>query len=166
MSAKTEAFGICIILNVCIIFLLSSANKCLLKVGAYCAQLEQYQKAIEIYEQVCVHFTFVSSDDLMFVFPRHTSVLNTYYFDGLSVFTEKLMEMWCTIRTFQKFSMQQWRICTFDHCNISDVAEALLQSFKMVAKIMTTLTDCERFCAVQIYIFLHEALLCITIWYH
>uniref|UniRef100_A0AAQ5XKX6 N-ethylmaleimide-sensitive factor attachment protein, beta b n=1 Tax=Amphiprion ocellaris TaxID=80972 RepID=A0AAQ5XKX6_AMPOC len=29
-----------------------SANKCLLKVGAYCAQLEQYQKAIEIYEQV------------------------------------------------------------------------------------------------------------------
>uniref|UniRef100_A0A8C6TW02 N-ethylmaleimide-sensitive factor attachment protein, beta b n=1 Tax=Neogobius melanostomus TaxID=47308 RepID=A0A8C6TW02_9GOBI len=30
----------------------SSANKCLLKVGAYCAQLEQYQKSIEIYEQV------------------------------------------------------------------------------------------------------------------
>lgn len=32
----------------------SSANKCLLKVGAYAAQLEQYAKAIEIYEQVCV----------------------------------------------------------------------------------------------------------------
>ncbi|NXN77008.1 SNAB protein, partial [Bombycilla garrulus] len=31
---------------------LSSANKCLLKVAAYAAQLEQYQKAIEIYEQV------------------------------------------------------------------------------------------------------------------
>uniref|UniRef100_A0A8C7MXG9 NSF attachment protein beta n=2 Tax=Oncorhynchus kisutch TaxID=8019 RepID=A0A8C7MXG9_ONCKI len=30
----------------------SSANKCLLKVGAYAAQLEQYAKAIEIYEQV------------------------------------------------------------------------------------------------------------------
>ncbi|KAM5164637.1 beta-soluble NSF attachment protein isoform 2-T2 [Mantella aurantiaca] len=30
----------------------SSANKCLLKVAAYTAQLEQYQKAIEIYEQV------------------------------------------------------------------------------------------------------------------
>ncbi|XP_056147963.1 N-ethylmaleimide-sensitive factor attachment protein, beta a isoform X1 [Lampris incognitus] len=30
----------------------SSANKCLLKVGHYSAQLEQYQKAIEIYEQV------------------------------------------------------------------------------------------------------------------
>uniref|UniRef100_A0A8C5C985 N-ethylmaleimide-sensitive factor attachment protein, beta b n=1 Tax=Gadus morhua TaxID=8049 RepID=A0A8C5C985_GADMO len=30
----------------------SSANKCLLKVGAYSAQLEQYAKAIEIYEQV------------------------------------------------------------------------------------------------------------------
>lgn len=30
----------------------SSANKCLLKVAAYAAQLEQYQKAIEIYEQV------------------------------------------------------------------------------------------------------------------
>ncbi|XP_018422370.1 PREDICTED: beta-soluble NSF attachment protein isoform X3 [Nanorana parkeri] len=30
----------------------SSANKCLLKVAAYTAQLEQYQKAIEIYEQI------------------------------------------------------------------------------------------------------------------
>jgi len=30
----------------------SSANKCLLKVAQYCAQLEQYPKAIEIYEQV------------------------------------------------------------------------------------------------------------------
>uniref|UniRef100_A0A8C7MRU9 N-ethylmaleimide-sensitive factor attachment protein, alpha b n=1 Tax=Oncorhynchus kisutch TaxID=8019 RepID=A0A8C7MRU9_ONCKI len=30
----------------------SSANKCLLKVAVYAAQLEQYQKAIEIYEQV------------------------------------------------------------------------------------------------------------------
>ncbi|KAG8583916.1 hypothetical protein GDO81_008596 [Engystomops pustulosus] len=29
-----------------------SANKCLLKVAAYAAQLEQYQKAIEIYEQI------------------------------------------------------------------------------------------------------------------
>ncbi|TKS86067.1 Beta-soluble NSF attachment protein [Collichthys lucidus] len=29
----------------------SSANKCLLKVGHYSAQLDQYQKAIEIYEQ-------------------------------------------------------------------------------------------------------------------
>ncbi|XP_051501127.1 beta-soluble NSF attachment protein isoform X2 [Myxocyprinus asiaticus] len=30
----------------------SSANKCLLKVASYSAQLEQYHKAIEIYEQV------------------------------------------------------------------------------------------------------------------
>ncbi|XP_026935804.1 alpha-soluble NSF attachment protein isoform X2 [Sagmatias obliquidens] len=30
----------------------SSANKCLLKVAGYAAQLEQYQKAIDIYEQV------------------------------------------------------------------------------------------------------------------
>lgn len=35
-------------------FVLSSANKCLLKVAHFCAQLEQYEKAIEIYEQVCV----------------------------------------------------------------------------------------------------------------
>lgn len=91
---QNEALGICVILNVHIIFLLSSANKCLLKVGAYCAQLEQYQKAIEIYEQVCVHFTFASSDDLMVVFPlsylvgskSHTSVLNTYYFKWLKCF--------------------------------------------------------------------------------
>lgn len=38
---------------------LSSANKCLLKVGAYCAQLEQYQKAIEIYEQVLLLFIYL-----------------------------------------------------------------------------------------------------------
>ncbi|CAG6016434.1 unnamed protein product [Menidia menidia] len=31
-----------------------SANKCLLKVGHYSAQLEQYPKAIEIYEQVAM----------------------------------------------------------------------------------------------------------------
>lgn len=36
--------------------LCSSANKCLLKVANYAAQMEQYQKAIEIYEQVCVIF--------------------------------------------------------------------------------------------------------------
>ena len=30
----------------------SSANKCLLKVATYAAQLERYPKAIEIYEQV------------------------------------------------------------------------------------------------------------------
>uniref|UniRef100_A0A3P8Y9J2 N-ethylmaleimide-sensitive factor attachment protein, beta b n=1 Tax=Esox lucius TaxID=8010 RepID=A0A3P8Y9J2_ESOLU len=33
----------------------SSANKCLLKVGHYSAQLEQYPKAIEIYEQVATN---------------------------------------------------------------------------------------------------------------
>lgn len=39
----------------------SSANKCLLKVATYAAQLEQYQKAIEIYEQVwwCLLLAFV-----------------------------------------------------------------------------------------------------------
>lgn len=35
-----------------ICFIYSSANKCLLKVASYSAQLEQYPKAIEIYEQV------------------------------------------------------------------------------------------------------------------
>lgn len=37
----------------------SSANKCLLKVAGYAAQLEQYQKAIDIYEQV--GFTWLSA---------------------------------------------------------------------------------------------------------
>jgi len=32
----------------------SSANKCLLKVAAYAAQLEQYTKAIELYERVAM----------------------------------------------------------------------------------------------------------------
>lgn len=37
----------------------SSANKCLLKVAMHSAQMEEYAKALEIYEQVsCVSFTF------------------------------------------------------------------------------------------------------------
>lgn len=43
--------------------LFSSANKCLLKVATYAAQLEQYQKAVEIYEQVgyCLQATCYQS---------------------------------------------------------------------------------------------------------
>lgn len=45
----------------------SSANKCMLKVAQYAAQLEDYQKAIEIYEQVsisdhqwwCMRFVYI-----------------------------------------------------------------------------------------------------------
>lgn len=67
---KYESLLLCAILNalctfVLCNFFLSSANKCLLKVGAYCAQLEQYQKAIEIYEQVCT--TFISTVYLHFL---------------------------------------------------------------------------------------------------
>lgn len=31
----------------------SSANKCVLKVAMFAAQMENYEKAIQIYEQVC-----------------------------------------------------------------------------------------------------------------
>ncbi len=34
---------------------LSSANKCMLKVAQYAAQLENYERAIQIYEQVAAH---------------------------------------------------------------------------------------------------------------
>ena len=34
----------------------SSANKCMLKVAQYAAQLENYDRAIEIYEQVSQHY--------------------------------------------------------------------------------------------------------------
>lgn len=71
--------------------------------------------------------------------------------------------------------MQQWRIRTFNDWNISDVAEALPQAFTMVAEIITTLTDFECFCALQIYIFFHDIsahgqisaphkVFCIVIW--
>ena len=40
-----------IVLSTC-----SSANKCLLKVAMYSAQMEEYAKALEIYEQVCLFF--------------------------------------------------------------------------------------------------------------
>lgn len=46
----------------------SSANKCLLKVGGYCAQLEQYQKAIEIYEQVMLPLFFIFYKTQFFLF--------------------------------------------------------------------------------------------------
>lgn len=35
----------------------SSANKCMLKVAQYAAQLEDYEKAIQIYEQVILIFS-------------------------------------------------------------------------------------------------------------
>lgn len=61
-------------------FSLSSANKCLLKVGAYCAQLEQYQKAIEIYEQVCIWrssciCTFTVKTDVSVTFLHRLNIL-------------------------------------------------------------------------------------------
>lgn len=41
------------------LYIYSSANKCLLSVAKYCAQLEQYEKAIDIYEQVKNAFFFL-----------------------------------------------------------------------------------------------------------
>lgn len=42
------------------LYIYSSANKCLLSVAKYCAQLEQYEKAIDIYEQVkSAHFSYL-----------------------------------------------------------------------------------------------------------
>ena len=46
----------------------SSANKCLLKVAMYSAQMEEYSKALEIYEQVRL-FTLI-------VGPQISMVLN------------------------------------------------------------------------------------------
>lgn len=37
----------------------SSANKCLVKVAQYAAQLEQYEKAISIYEEVRFYLSFL-----------------------------------------------------------------------------------------------------------
>lgn len=67
---------------------LSSANKCLLKVGAYCAQLEQYQKAIEIYEQVCV-FTRTSPTTKVFL-------------------TSGVCDQCCTISMLSRLERTQW----------------------------------------------------------
>lgn len=36
----------------------SSANKCMLKVAQYAAQLEDYEKAIKIYEEVMTHANY------------------------------------------------------------------------------------------------------------
>ena len=46
----------------------SSANKCLLKVATYAAQLEQYPKAIEIYEQVKHITTLLLTENQMYLF--------------------------------------------------------------------------------------------------
>lgn len=56
----------------------SSANKCLLKVAQYAAQLEQYPKAIEIYEQV----------RLLYNHNHRTS----YFYDKYKF---RLLEMFC-----------------------------------------------------------------------
>lgn len=40
----------------------SSANKCMLKLAQYAAQLEHYDKAIQIYEQVRLYCFYVYSE--------------------------------------------------------------------------------------------------------
>lgn len=52
----------------------SSANKCLLKVAGYAAQLEQYQKAIDIYEQV--GFTWLSASATHLCLPHSVPTLS------------------------------------------------------------------------------------------
>lgn len=51
------------IVDFCHIFsvIYSSANKCLLKVAMYSAQMEEYAKALEIYEQVGILFKKLNS---------------------------------------------------------------------------------------------------------
>jgi hypothetical protein len=52
----------------------SSANKCLLKVAGYAAQLEQYQKAIDIYEQV--GFAWLSASATHLCLPQPVPTLS------------------------------------------------------------------------------------------
>lgn len=52
----------------------SSANKCLLKVAGYAAQLEQYQKAIDIYEQV--GFAWLSASATHLCLPHSVCTLS------------------------------------------------------------------------------------------
>ena len=46
--------------NILNFVIFSSANKCLLKVAMYSAQMEEYAKALEIYEQVRILFKMLS----------------------------------------------------------------------------------------------------------
>lgn len=39
----------------------SSANKCMLKLAQYAAQLEHYDKAIQIYEQVGLYYFYMQT---------------------------------------------------------------------------------------------------------
>lgn len=50
----------------------SSANKCLLKVAQYSAQLEQYEKAIEIYESVSMPNKFFLQ--ILFIFSFYSKI--------------------------------------------------------------------------------------------
>lgn len=61
----------------------SSANKCLLKVAQYAAQLENYEKAVQIYEQVrkfpfnLYFFFYISSLKNLFFF--HLTTIISFY---------------------------------------------------------------------------------------
>lgn len=72
-------FSINSLLNFALVLHFSSANKCLLKVAAYAAQLEQYQKAIEIYEQVrpVLSLVEVTLKNLLFKFSFYQDVVHT-----------------------------------------------------------------------------------------
>lgn len=65
----------------------------------------------------------------------HTSVLHLLFWLH-KCFRWEATEMWYTL---QEFSVQQWGISTFNHCNIGDIVEALPQTFKVVDEIITAL---------------------------
>ncbi|XP_053056291.1 beta-soluble NSF attachment protein isoform X6 [Neofelis nebulosa] len=74
----------------------SSANKCLLKVAAYAAQLEQYQKAIEIYEQLALE----KYEEMFpaFTDSRECKLLKVKEFDSISRLDQWLTTMLLRIK--------------------------------------------------------------------
>lgn len=76
----------------------SSANKCMLKVAQYAAQLENYDKAIQIYEQVftfsnCTNFFIFSLYCIIFLrltFSIRLLVLELFWFWFISIIKLKL----------------------------------------------------------------------------
>ncbi|KAL4658590.1 alpha-soluble NSF attachment protein [Arapaima gigas] len=96
----------------------SSANKCLLKVASYAAQLEQYQKAIEIYEQVG---TYAMDSTLL-----KYSAKDHFFKAALCHFCVDMLNAKVNLQCLQMYFFFYIALCSFSEIRFTPVCEQKL----------------------------------------
>uniref|UniRef100_A0A672K3K5 Alpha-soluble NSF attachment protein n=1 Tax=Sinocyclocheilus grahami TaxID=75366 RepID=A0A672K3K5_SINGR len=120
----------------------SSANKCLLKVATYAAQLEQYPKAIEIYEQVATHamdstLLKYSAKDYFF-----KAALCHFCVDMLNakLAVQKYEEMFPAFSDSRECKLVKKLLDAFEEQNLDAYTDAVRQEYDTISRLDQWLT--------------------------